>query len=111
MADYKESEIMGTKWQRCRQVVLDNPLGVPPTIRFDEQEILSLEGREIRRNAGSLSVPFDAERSIALRDPATGKATGATATYGNVYLLIYSAYIDAALARDEAAAPVTQSIT
>lgn len=110
MPDYKASEIAGTTWQRCRQVVLDNPIGGTPTVRFDEQEILAIDGREIKRPAGSLSLPFDPARSIPLRDPETGDLTGDIASYGDAYALIYSAYIAAALARDEAAAP-TNPIT
>ena len=110
MPDYKQSTVSGTTWQRCRQVVLDNPLGVVPTIRFDEQEVLAIDGRaiEIKRSAGSLSLPFDPSRSIALRDPATGALTGDTSSYGAAYMLIYSAYMAAAEARDAALSPPAQ---
>jgi hypothetical protein len=105
MPDYKQSTVSGTAWQRCHQVVLDNPLGGVPVIRFDEQTVLSIDGRETTRPAGSLSLPFDPSQPIALRDPATGALTGDTSTYGAVYVLIYSAYMAAAEARDAALAP------
>lgn len=108
MPDYKQSDISGTTWQRCYQVVLDNPLGGVPTVRFDEQEVLSIDGREMRRPRGTLSLPYDPTRVIALRNPATGELTGESTTYAQAYELIYSAYITAALARDEAALPPTQ---
>lgn len=110
MPDYKQSTVAGTTWQRCRQVVLDNPLGVVPTIRFDEQEVLAIEGRavEIKRPMGALSLPFEPSKPIALRDPATGALTGETSSYGAAYVLIYSAYMAAAEARDAALAPPAQ---
>ena len=111
MPDYKASDIAGTTWQRCRQVVIDNPVGGTPTVRFDEQEILAIDGREIKRPAGTLALAFDAARSIPLRDPVTGALTGKTTSYGDAYVLLYSAYIAAALARDEVAAPTTPPTT
>ena len=111
MPNYKQSTVAGTTWKRCHQVVLDNPLGVVPTIRFDEQEVLAIDGRavEIKRSAGSLSLPFDAAQPIALRDPDTGELTGDTSTYGAVYALVYSAYMAAADARDAALAPPAET--
>lgn len=105
MPDYKQSAVSGTAWQRCNQVVLDNPLGGVPIIRFDEQEVLAIDGREIKRHTDSLSLPFDPARPIPLRDPTTGELTGQASTYGAVYVLIYSAYMAAAEARDAALAP------
>lgn len=105
MPDYKQSDISGTTWQRCYQVVLDNPLGGVPTVRFDEQEVLSIDGREMRRPRGTLSLPYDPTRVIALRNPETGELTGESTTYAQAYELIYSAYITAGMARDAAAAP------
>ncbi len=105
MPNYKQSTVAGTSWQRCQQVVLDNPLGAVPTIRFDEQEVISLGGQEIKRSAGSLPLPFDPARPIPLRDPGTGALTGDVSSYGAVYVLIYSAYMAAAEARDTVPPP------
>ena len=55
---------------------------------------------EVRTPAGALTVEFDPAREIALRDPQTGKPTGAVMTYAEVYAVLYSAYLDAALERD-----------
>lgn len=101
MPDYKQSTIGGTAWQRCHQMVIDNPRGAIPSVRFDEEEMLALaDGREIKRPLGSLTLPFDPARPIPLRDPATGELTGAAASYGDAYVLLYSAYLAAAEARD-----------
>ncbi len=112
MADYKESIIDGTTWQRCRQIVIDNPRGEVPSVRFDEEEVLALaDGREIKRSLGTLALPFNPAQEIALRDPASGELTGDFTTYGAAYMLLYSAYMDAAESRDIAqVAPILDPI-
>ena len=44
--------------------------------------------------------PHAPAREIPLRDPQTGKPTGAVMTYAEAYAVLYSAYLDAALERD-----------
>jgi hypothetical protein len=106
MADYKQSTFVGTTWQRCHQIVIDNPRRALPAARFDEEEVLLLaDGKEIKRSVGSVRVPFDPAQEIPLRNPTSGALTGATATYGDAYALLYSAYIAAAEARDAALVP------
>lgn len=106
MPDYNETTVTGSAWQRCKQVVVDNRLGVTPSIRFDEERVTALsDGDTVHRNLGALSVPFDPAAVIELRDPATGEATGATITHAEVYAILYSAYLGTAIARDEAANP------
>lgn len=105
MPDYKESALSGTSWQRCHQIVIDNPRTGAPSVRFDEEVVLALAGREIRTAAGALALPFDPAQPIPLRDPATGALTGDVSSYGAAYVLLYSAYIAAAEARDAALLP------
>lgn len=108
MPDYNESTVTGHTWQRCHQVVVENPRNAAPSVRFDEERVLALNGgAELRQPAGTLAVLFDPATVIPLRDPSTGEPTGATATYGEAYVLLYSAYVAAALARDAAAQPAT----
>ena len=106
MPDYKESVISGNSWQRCPQIVIDNPRGGSPYVRFDEEVVLAVNGQEVRRPVGTIVVPFDPAREINLLDPTTGLPTGTSATYGDAYALLYSAYIDAAIARDVANLPL-----
>lgn len=104
--NYKEAQLTGQSWQRCHQIVIENPRAGPASVRFEEERVLALDGSaELRTPAGALALDFDPARPIPLRDPATGDLTGQTTTYGAAYALLYSAYIDAALARDAANAP------
>lgn len=101
MSDYKESSVAGQSWQRCHQVVIDNRRGGVPTVRFDEETVVALEGSaEVRTPAGVLTVDFDPARQIPLRNPVTGELTGTVMTYADAYAVLYSAYLDAALERD-----------
>lgn len=106
MANYKETAITGSSYTRCNQVLISNRLGAAPQVKFDEQIIVSMEtGGSIVNGAGSIEMAFDAAKMIPLIDPTTGEATGTSVSYGTIYAMLYSAYIDAATARD-AAAPV-----
>ena len=101
MANYTESTVTGHAWRRCNQIVIDNRRGGTPTVRFDEETVVALDGAaEVRAPVGGLTVDFAPAREIPLRDPQTGKPTGAVMTYAEAYAVLYSAYLDAALGRD-----------
>ena len=101
MPDYKEAAVTGTSWQRCCQIVIDNPRNAVPTVRFDEESVMAMsDGTEVRRTVGNLALPFDPAKLIPLRDPATGELTGDVSSYGMAYVLLYSAYLAAATERD-----------
>lgn len=104
--NYSETTVTGQTWQRCHQVVIENPRTGQPVVRFEEERVLSLTGgAELRTPAPGLSLPFDPSKTIAMRDPATGEVTGQVVTYGEAYALLYSAYLDAAIERDTASLP------
>ena len=108
MSDYRETAVTGTAWQRCCQIVIDNPRQGVPTVRFDEESVLALaDGTEMRRPMGALAVPFDPAKEIAMCNPATGALTGMTMNYAEVYAVLYSAYLAAALERDTPAVQPT----
>lgn len=104
MADYKQDTISGTKWQRCNRVQIINDLNDTPRIIFGEEEIISLNGEFIHNQPKQYECAsnFSYNTSINLRDPNTGELTGATSTQGELYVLLYSLYIQTALERDEA---------
>ena len=104
--NYNETTVTGQSWQRCCQVVIENPRTGAPVVRFEEERVLALAGgTEMRTPAAGLSVPFDPAMAIVMRDPATGEPTGQTVTYADAYALLYSAYLSAATERDAAPAP------
>lgn len=105
MPDYKQATVVGQARQRCKQIVIDNSLGQVPGIRFDEERVISTEEGDIQRDAGTLAASYAPSHVVQLLNPITGEPTGKSITYGEVYAIIYSAYLDAAFARDIANLP------
>lgn len=102
MPNYKETERTATTWQRCCKIVIDNPLAQTPTVRFEEESVLDAGvGPAIKRPLDGISLPFDPAQKFPLRDPRTDELIdGAASTYGDAYVLLYSAYMAAATERD-----------
>ena len=61
MADYKASDVVGNKWTRAFRVSINNQLNSPPTICFEEEEVINLDGDQIRKPSGSVQCVFDPE--------------------------------------------------
>ena len=101
MPDYKESQVAGTRWQRCNRIVINNPYGAMPNIRFDEEERVALGDRTLGNPVGGIIKDFDNPAlTFPLCNPATGEATGTTMTYGDVYAVLWSLYMALAEERD-----------
>jgi hypothetical protein len=109
MSNYAETTVTGQVWQRCSQIVIDNPRHAVPTVRFEEERVVSLDtGDELRKPAPGITQDFDPALTVPLRNPVTGELTGDSISYAEVYAILYSAYIAAATARDERLAPPPQ---
>lgn len=103
MPEYAEQQTIGVEWTRCYQVVIDNRHGAQPRAVFHEQRVLQPDSGPARVSAvGQVELPYDPAAVIVLRDPATGDATGESITGADLYQMVYSAYLHAALARDAA---------
>lgn len=111
MSTYAETTVTGQVWQRCSQIVIDNPRHATPTVRFEEERVVSLDtGDELRKPAAGITQDFDPALVVPLRNPVTGELTGASISYSDVYAILYSAYIAAATARDQRLAPPVDTV-
>lgn len=108
MPDYKEQQATGRTWVRCKVVTIENPLNGTAQVTFQETQCASINGITSEQFAGLLGLEFKPDSSVALRDPQTGELTGQTSTHAQVYQLLYSIYMQAALERD-AAAPTSMA--
>ena len=100
-ANYRETTTTGTTWTRCTRVVVNNDLNEQPYVLFFEQQVFNMGGQQILKDLGVLRQNFDPDGVILpLINPQTGEATGATITQAEAYAVLYSAYIQAAMARD-----------
>ena len=106
MSEYRETTITGKKRQRAYRVVISNELNQQPTIEFQEEEVLDLDGTQIRQTCGGIVLPFDPGKEVPLIDPRTNmpildeKGVQRTTTMLEAYVLIYSSYWQAAAERD-----------
>ena len=99
--NYKETTLDGTSWVRCVTVLVKNDYGTVPYILYDEERVINLLGANpIVQPIGTLRRNFDPDGVIPLINPQTGEATGATITQAEAYAVLYSAYLQAAMARD-----------
>ena len=99
-ANYKETTATGTTWTRCTRVVVNNDINETPYVLFFEQQVFNLEGQQTLKDSGVLRQDFEPDAVIPLINPQTGEATGATVTQAEAYAVLYSAYLQAAMARD-----------
>lgn len=120
MADYKESSISGTSWVRCKTVTITNPIAgttqqdarpghmgeiiaVVPTVYFQEEKVLQIGTDKILTDSGYCSKEFDAVNgSIPLRNPSTGDLLGTSVSHSELYVILYSLYLQTAMERDAA---------
>lgn len=101
--NYKETNLSGTSWTRCRCVTIVNPLtGGAPTAYFQEEKVISIDGAQTTVDAGSCGKAFNAGDAIPLLDPTTSNPTGSTVTHAELYAILYSLYMQTATARDAA---------
>lgn len=115
MANYRETNLTGVSWVRCRAITINNPIegtmdpnnSLPdvPVAYFQEEKVISIDGVRNLVSAGYCSRKFTPTDVINLRDPDTGELTGATSSHSELYKLLYSLYLQTALERDEAITP------
>lgn len=110
--DYKESQVTGRSWRRCHLISIHNPLPHEgaPSVYFEMSDAVNLAERTLATPAGGVAVAFDPARVIPLLDPTTGEPTGREMSYGEVYAILYSAFIDAAVSEERRIAREAEEI-
>lgn len=101
MSNYKETVAEATTWKRCKHIEIFNPLNTGKYARFNEEEIIQVNGRVLPSySAGSCETVFDPTANIMLRDVETGELDGTYVTQAHLYQILYSLYMQTALNRD-----------
>ena len=110
MANYQESTVTGTTWKRCNKIEIRNPYQGQKLAIFLEEEVTSLtDGRVIQEPSTNIQEPFsDPTKEIVLLNPETGQPLNNTITYQDVYVILYSLYMQLAIARDTPPTPPTE---
>ncbi len=75
MADYQQTEVVGTKWKRACRINIENPLNAAPSVLFAEEEVINLgEGTEpVKQLVSNLNIAFNPSDTFPLRNPETGE--------------------------------------
>ena len=102
MPDYKESSVAGSTWQRCHTVTISNQTGQVPSIIFQEERVIALDGEDIHQFVDGCTKLFDQEATFPLLDQVTNLPTGQVMTHAEFYAILYSLYMQTALERDAA---------
>lgn len=101
MANYKQTEVAGTAWQRACRLVLDNPTKGAGSVLIVEETAVDLgNGSIMAQPTGNLGTEFKPGALIDIYNPLTGEKTGATITHDEYYALSYSVYMTLAAERD-----------
>ena len=101
MPNYKESQVSGTSYLRCRQVVVDNQLNRTPSVTFTEERITTIGTETLKDQiTAPIAVNYDPDVQIAILDPETLLPTETTVSMAFLNLAIYSAYMHYANIRD-----------
>lgn len=102
MTQYRQEEVLGTKYQRSFRVEFDNPLNSVPSATFHEESVVVLsDGNSVTTPVGKVSGSLiDPASEFALINPETFEPLGQTMTYQDIYVLLVSLYIHLASIRD-----------
>jgi hypothetical protein len=103
MTTYHETEVAGTTYVRCKQVAIYNPINKTPTVSFMEEKVVLLGEEQTLTIAipGFLNMMYDPLQVVPIIDPETLLPTGSTVLMAEIYVMLFSAYLAAALARDD----------
>lgn len=105
MPNYKEASATATQWQRCNCVHIDNPLGGQAIVTFAEDVVAMVGDEKFTKPGPQIVFPFNPAEKIELRNPADGSLIGASMTGMDVYIALFSLYLQKAGERDAAANP------
>ena len=105
MANYNQTDVSGTEYQRCFSVVINNVLGQIPEIIFKEEKVLNLSTGQMSIGCGYCSKQFDATNEFPIIDVETDNPTGELITDQKLYQILYSLYVKTAKERDSSLQP------
>lgn len=100
MTNYRSTSVTADSYVRANRVVVENPLGVLPSIMFIEEEVVT-------RGADTFKLPTSTLRA-QMTEPATtfnilnptDDSIIGSSTYQDVYVLLYSLHRHLAAIRD-----------
>jgi hypothetical protein len=112
MPSYKETNVAGKSYQRCRSLYFENPKGAEPSVLLREERVTSLGDRISYEHAAEIIETFKRDEfgtEVQLYNPETDEPiAGKTTTYADIHIALFSLYRHLADKRD-AAPPETEA--
>lgn len=108
MAEYRETNVTGSSYQRGRSMYFENPKGSTPSLLIREERVTELADRETFEPCGEiLKTVNDLSVVFQIRDPQTNEVIeGQSMTYQDLYVALFSLYWHLAEERDNYVPPV-----
>ena len=100
MPNYKSTTVGGDAWTRCHTVTIRNPLAGVPRIEFAEEQVIAIGDKTLHQWTDCVNKDFASDGTFPLLDPTTNATTGATMTHAQLYVALYSLYMQTAAERD-----------
>jgi len=89
------AEILGKKWKRSQKIVINNPYNGIPQITFDQELVAAFDDslNLVIGSSGSISEQMsNPAETFNLLNPMDGTTVIGSASYQEVYVLLYSLY-------------------
>lgn len=105
MQNYKETAVSGSSYVRAREATVINTLNGYKGIMFCEEQVSVFGEKIMREGIGAIHQEFTAENAgteFPLLNPETNEPIGSTATFLDVYVILFSLYYHLAALRDAA---------
>ena len=95
MANYQETTASGTSWVRSNSVNIQNPLNGTPSVTFNTETVIQLEGGAtiVQPNMRWINKVFNSTEEFPIINPETNEPTGTFSTHSELYALLYSLFI------------------
>ena len=95
-----QTDIAGTRYVRCSEITLSNPLDGLPVAQCREDAVTTLsDGTQYTVHERTLTVPYDPAASLPILDPTTGQQVS-TMPMPQVFAILFSIYGAARAAAD-----------
>ena len=98
--NYNETNVSGQSWNRCFKIEITNPYNGQQECKLFEEEIFSVGDKNVSTLTRILSPQIDMSSVINLINPMTGEPIGASITHQDLYIALFSLYINTAKAKD-----------
>lgn len=108
MSKYQESAVSADQYQRCYKITIHNPYGLQQSVQFDEEQIFKRQDGSVVHD--ELRAPIvknitNLSETVPLYNPITQQKIGKDVTLQDVYVMIWSVYMNEALKRDRGPQP------